>query len=262
MVEIDGSSLTVREINTTLRAHVDRLHAEGRLADEPMVLRHPDARHNLGVGVVHPVQLTIAGSAGYFCMGLCDGPNVHIEGNVGWGFADNLLAGRMEVDGYAGAVCAVAMRDGQIVIRGNVGSRVGQVMKGGSVICGGNAGFGAGSMMMGGTIIILGNAAQSMGEFMMDGNIFVAGDITSLGTDAVVVDQLDADADRIAELLDSAGLKPPVEPRAFKKIISDQRALKYQEYEKNELLFNEAQEQKAQSVAADGNRDVMTFDSD
>ena len=48
----------------------------------------------------------------------------------------------------------------------------------------------------------------------------------------------------------------------FFKVISDQRALRYAEYEKGELLFNEASAKKAETVSADGNRDVMTFDSD
>lgn len=262
MVEIDGSDLTVREINTTLRAQIEQLHADGQLESQPVVLQHPDARHNLGVGIVHPVNLTIQGSAGYFCMGLCDGPNVHVQGNVGWGFADNLLAGRMVVDGNAGAVCGVAMRDGQIVIHGNIGTRAGQVMKGGSVICAGNAGYGAGSMMMGGTLVILGSAAKALGEFMMDGEIYVAGEIADLGSDAAPIEQRDGDAEKLAALLDRAEVKAPIQPSAFKKIISDQRALRYQEYEKDELLFNEAQQEKAEQVAADGNRDVMTFDSD
>ena len=212
--------------------------------------------------MVHPVRLVIKGSAGYFCMGLCDSPTVRVEGNVGWGFADNLLAGRMVVEGNAGAVCGVGLRDGDILIRGNLGSRAGQVMKGGSIVCGGNAGYRTGSMMMGGTIVVLGDAHEALGEFMMDGEIYVAGQITNLGDDAVNAPLRDGDSQKIKTLLQIHGIEPPVPPDDFKKVISDQRALRYQEYEKGELLFNNAQEQKARAVTADGNRDVMTFDSD
>ena len=48
----------------------------------------------------------------------------------------------------------------------------------------------------------------------------------------------------------------------MKKIISDQRALRYAEYESGELLFGQASEEKTAAVAADGNRDTMSFDSD
>ncbi|MAE67416.1 MAG: hypothetical protein CMJ18_24410, partial [Phycisphaeraceae bacterium] len=63
-------------------------------------------------------------------------------------------------------------------------------------------------------------------------------------------------------LLDGVGVEPPVPPAQFTKIISDQRALRYQEYESGELLFGETRDQKTEAVTSDGNRDVMTFDSD
>ena len=251
MVEIDAGQLGLRQINTRIRRA-----AEG--TDE-IVLLNPDARHNLSVGLTRPVHLTIRGSAGYFCAGLCDGPTVKVEGNVGWGFGDNLMNGLLRVAGNAGAVCGVGMRSGHILVQGNVGSRAGQVMKGGSIVCCGDAGFRAGSMMMGGTIVILGAAGEALGEFIMDGEIFVAGDITSFGEDAVNVEPINDDREKVAAILARHGLK---HDGPFRKVISDQRALRYAEYEKGELLFNEAQEQKAESVTADGNRDVMTFDAD
>lgn len=251
MVEIDASELSLREINTRLRAAAE--------TTDKITLKNPDARHNLAVGVTRPVHLHVQGSAGYFCAGLCDGITVDIDGNVGWGFGDNLMNGLLRVAGNAGAVCGVAMRSGHILVNGNLGSRAGQVMKGGSIICRGNAGFRVGSMMMGGTIIILGDAREAVGEFMMDGEIYIAGDITSLGQDAVAVDLHNDDRPKVNNLLAQHGLSYD---GPLKKIISDQRALRYAEYEKGELLFAEAQAEKAEAVVDDGNRDVMTFDSD
>lgn len=114
-------------------------------------------------------------------------------------------------------------------------------------------------MMMGGTIVILGDAREAIGEFIMDGQIYVAGHITSLGQDAVESELHPSDVEKVAQLLAQHNLK---HDRPFRKIISDQRALRYAEYEKGELLFDAAQSKKAEAVAADGNRDVMTFDSD
>lgn len=251
MVEIDGGQLSVREINVEIRAAAEQV--------DEISLLNPDARHNLAVGLTRPVKLTVAGSAGYFCAGLCDSPQVHVKGNVGWGFGDNLMSGLLEVDGNAGAVAGVGMRDGRILVRGNVGSRVGQVMKGGTIVCCGNAGYRAGSMMMGGVVIVLGDARQGLAEFIMDGEIYVAGKIDSLGDDAVVTELRDDDRQRVDAILASHGLK---HDGALQKIISDQRALRYAEYEKGELLFSDAQQQKADAAAADGNRDVMSFDAD
>lgn len=251
MVEIDGSELGVREINVQLR----------RLATEHPDIRlvHPAARHNLGVGLTESVRLTIAGSAGYFCAGLADGPQVRVEGNVGWGFGDNLMNGRLEVLGDAGAVCGIGMRDGAILIRGNIGSRAGQVMKGGSIVCAGNAGFRAGSMMMGGTLIILGDAGDDVGEFMMDGEIYVAGKMPSIGKDAQEVALRPEDAPRVRAILASHEM---TFEGTLRKVISDQRALRYATYEDSEQAFEKARQAKAAVAAADGHRDVMSFDAD
>jgi glutamate synthase domain-containing protein 3 len=251
MVQIDASRLSLRDINTQIRAAAEH--------ESEIELLNPDARHNLAVGLTRAVNLTIRGSAGYFCVGLCDGPTVDVEGNVGWGFGDNLMNGLLRVEGNAGAVCGVAMRSGHILVRGNAGNRIGQVMKGGSIVIGGEAGYRAGSMMMGGTIVVLGGASEALGEFIMDGEIFVTGPIVSLGQDAVAVDAQDGDAQKVAQILARHGLE---HDGPFQKVISDQRALRYAEYEKGELLFDEAREQKAETVTADGNRDVMTFDAD
>lgn len=78
MVQIDASDRCIREINT-------QIHQAAEEHDE-IELLPPDARHNLAVGLTSQVELTIRGSVGYFCAGLRDGPTVHIEGNVGWGF--------------------------------------------------------------------------------------------------------------------------------------------------------------------------------
>ena len=251
MVKIDAGGLSVRQINTRIREAAEQ--------DERIALVNPDARHNLAVGLTRAVHLTIRGSAGYFCAGLVDGPTVEVTGNVGWGFGDNLMNGMLSVAGNAGAVCGVAMRSGHILVGGNMGSRAGQVMKGGSIVCRGNAGFRAGSMMMGGTIVILGDAGTALGEFIMDGEVFVAGAIEDLGADAVETDLRENDAETVAKILARHGLE---HAGPWRKIISDQRALRYTEYEKGELLFEQAREQKTQSSVEDGNRDVMTFDAD
>ncbi|REK29378.1 MAG: tributyrin esterase [Planctomycetota bacterium] len=251
MVEIDARDRDIRDVNRQLRQMAEE--------HDQIVLLNPGARHNLAVGLTSRVELTVRGSAGYFCAGLCDGPTVYVEGNVGWGFGDNLMSGRLTVDGHAGAVCGVGQRAGDILVRGNLGSRAAQVMKGGSIVALGNAGYRAGSMMMGGTLIILGDAREALGEFLMDGEIYVGGSIHSLGEDAVEAELRDGDLDKVRELLARHGLEPP---QNLRKIISDQRALRYAEYESGELLFEQASEEKAAAAAADGNRDTMNFDSD
>ena len=158
MVTLDLSQLSVREANERLRA----LGADG----EDVEIANPDARHHIGVGLIHPIKVTVHGSAGYFCAGLTDAARFEVTHNVGWGVGDNMYTGQVIVGGNAGAIPGVAIRGAEIVIRGNMGSRAGQVMKAGTLCCCGNANFMAGYMMYGGRIIILGDAGERVGEDM------------------------------------------------------------------------------------------------
>ena len=194
MVTLDLSQLSVREANERLRS----LGADG----EDVEIANPDARHHIGVGLIHPINVTVRGSAGYFCAGLTDAARFEVTHNVGWGVGDNMYTGQVVVGGNAGAIPGVAIRGAQIVIRGNMGSRAGQVMKAGTLCCCGNANFMAGYMMYGGRIIILGDSGERVGEDMTGGEIFVAGKIQDLGSDAMLTDTDASEIDAIREFLD------------------------------------------------------------
>jgi glutamate synthase domain-containing protein 3 len=250
MVEIDCKDLTIREINTRIKQSAE--------TEDNIVLLNPGARHNLAVGVTKPVRITIEGSAGYFCGGLVDGPTIHVKHNAGWGTADNLISGRFIIDQNAGPVIAVAMRGGGVHVKGNMGSRAGQVMKDGHIVCEGSAGYRAGSMMMGGTIIILGDGREAVGDFMMDGRVFVAGQIDSLGEDAKEAEYNDDDRAHVADILGEYGLPSDMN---FRKVISGQRMLHYQDYERSEGDVRRASV-GATDEELSGNRDPMEFDSD
>ena len=68
---------------------------------------------------------------------IADGPRFEVEGNVGWGLADNMLDGSIVVRGNASAIAGVAIRGAEVVVHGNIGSRAGQVMKAGTLCCAG-----------------------------------------------------------------------------------------------------------------------------
>ena len=163
MATIDLSLTPVREANDLIRKY----GADG----EDVEILNPDARHHIGVGLTHPIKVSVRGSAGYFCAGLCDGPTFEVERNVGWGLADNMLKGTVIVNGNASAIPGVAVRGAEIIVRGNVGSRAGQVMKEGTLLCAGNANFMAGYMMYGGRMIILGDSGAQLGQDMTGGSI-------------------------------------------------------------------------------------------
>jgi glutamate synthase domain-containing protein 2 len=177
---IDLAQVSVRAANELLRRYGE--------AGEDVDVVDPDARHHVGVGLTSPITVRVHGSAGYFCAGLTDGPRFEIEGNVGWGLADNMLQGSVVVRGNAGAIAGVAIRGAEIVVHGNIGSRAGQVMKEGTLCCAGSASFMAGYMMYGGRLVICGDSGEQVGQDIHGGSIYVGGRIQSLGADATQVD--------------------------------------------------------------------------
>jgi glutamate synthase domain-containing protein 2 len=195
MATIDLGVIPVREANELIRKYgADGVDVE---------VLNPDARHHIGVGLTHPIKVTVRGSAGYFCAGLCDGgPTFEIEQNVGWGLADNMLNGTVVVNGNASAIAGVAIRGAEVVVRGNIGSRAGQVMKEGTLLAAGNANFMAGYMMYGGRLIILGDSGQQVGQDMTGGTIYVGGRMGDLGTDAMLSDLPRDELDEIMAFLD------------------------------------------------------------
>ena len=216
MASIDLAQVSVREANPLLRRYGEQ--------GEDVEILNPDARHHIGVGLVHPIQVRIRGSAGYFCAGLTDGPRFEVDANVGWGLADNMLKGSIVVNGNAGAIAGVAIRGAEVVIKGNMGSRAGQVMKEGTLLCCGNANFMAGYMMYGGRIVILGNSGAQVGQDMTGGTIYVAGKLEALGTDAQLIDLPEAERDDILAMLDRYRI---AFSGTFQKIVNAGKKLRY-----------------------------------
>src|SRR5688500_17724335 len=92
---VDCRDRTTRELNREIRAHA----REGR----PLRVTHPDARHNLAVALLAPVEVRFEGSVGYYCAGMMDGGSIEVTGSAGWGLAECMLGGSVLVHGSAGS---------------------------------------------------------------------------------------------------------------------------------------------------------------
>ena len=89
--EIDADGMTATEANIQIR----KLMQSGC---GTIVVRNPRGKHGLGVGVLSRLNLIFEGSLGYFGVGLIDGPNVRINGRVGWSCGENMMAGTIIVE--------------------------------------------------------------------------------------------------------------------------------------------------------------------
>ncbi len=225
--QIDADALTSTEVNDKIRD----LMADGY---GTIVVKNPRGKHSLGVGILSRLNLIFEGSLGYFAIGLIDGPNVRINGRVGWSCGENMMAGTIVIEKNAGSTFGAAIRGGDLVCRGSVGSRTGIDMKGGTILVGGDTGMLSGFMMQRGRMVVCGNAGKSLGDSMYDGTIFIGGDIKSLGVDAVEAELIDLDRTWLTRKLKQYELLPESGVDHFTKVVAGKQLWNYDNLEPTE----------------------------
>ena len=225
--ELDADGMTATEVNRRIR----ELMVAGYGS---IVVRNPRGKHGLGVGILSRLNLIFEGSLGYFGVGLIDGPNVRINGRVGWSCGENMMAGTVIVEKNAGSTFGAAIRGGDLVCRGSVGSRTGIDMKGGTVIVGGDTGALSGFMMQRGRMIVCGSAGKNLGDSMYDGTIFVGDSIQSLGVDAVEAELTELDRGWLNRKLGLYGMVPEGGVGGFAKIVAGKQLWNYDNLEPTE----------------------------
>ncbi|MDD9922258.1 MAG: GXGXG motif-containing protein [Boseongicola sp.] len=225
--ELDCDGKTTTEVNSSIR----ELMAEGY---GTIVLQNPRGMHSLGVGVLSKLNLIIEGSTGYFAIGLIDGPNVRVNGRVGWSCGENMMSGTVVIEKNAGSTFGAAIRGGDLVCKGSVGSRTGIDMKGGTILVGGDTGALSGFMMQRGRMVVCGNAGKNLGDSMYDGTIYVGGEIQSCGVDAVEAELTDLDKAWLTRKLTQYGLMPEKGVDHFTKIVAGKQLWNYDNLEPNE----------------------------
>ena len=225
--EIDAMELSCRELN-------EKMHSLMKEGYGTIVVKNPQGKHSLGVGILNKLNLIFEGSLGYFGVGSIDGPVVRITGRVGWSCAENMMAGKVVIEKNAGSCFGAAIRGGDLVCKGSVGARTGIDMKGGTIIIGGDAGAFTGFMMQRGRIIILGDVGENLGDSMYDGTIFVLGSIKSLGSDAVEAELTDLDKKWLKRKLEVAEIGSNVDLSKITKIVAGKKLWNYDALEPTE----------------------------
>jgi glutamate synthase domain-containing protein 3 len=225
--EIDAMDLSCRELN-------EKMHSLMKEGYGTIVVKNPQGKHSLGVGILNKLNLIFEGSIGYFGVGSIDGPVVRITGRVGWSCAENMMAGKVVIEKNAGSCFGAAIRGGDLICKGSVGARTGIDMKGGTIVIGGDAGAFTGFMMQRGRIIILGDVGENLGDSMYDGTIFVLGSIKSLGSDAVESELTDLDKKWLKRKLEVAEIGSNVDLSKITKIVAGKKLWNYDALEPTE----------------------------
>ena len=225
--DLDVKDMTAAEANKK----IDGLMGEGY---GTIVIKNPQGKHSLGVGILNKLNLIFEGSLGYFGMGSCDGPTVRINGRVGWSCAENLMAGKVVIEKNAGSCFGAAIRGGDLICKGSVGARTGIDMKGGTILIGGNAGAFTGFMMQRGRIIVCGDVSANMGDSMYDGMIFVGGEVKSLGSDCVEGEMNEYEVRWLEQKLNNAEISSKTPVSKFKKYVAGKKLWNYDNLEPSE----------------------------
>lgn len=207
---LDCTTLNTREINQKLKL----LASKGIPA---VKLLNPAGRHNLAVGIAHPITIHFQGSVGYYCGGLSEQVNIEIFGDCGWSLGENLMSGNIVVHGNASANAAASAHSGKICILGNAGSRAGISLKGGTLVVQGNVGYASAFMMQQGCMIVCGNTGENLADSIYDGAIYVGGTISSLGADAKLETMSKQDWQLLEQELQPLGIN--TREYDFKKIV-------------------------------------------
>ncbi|HMF11477.1 MAG TPA: hypothetical protein VKE94_04205 [Gemmataceae bacterium] len=210
---INCAGKSTRQINRELRVAVESGQRE-------IVVRAPDARHNLGVALLQPVHVVFEGSVGYYVGGMMDGAHIDVRGSAGWGAGESMMNGTLIIDGNAGSGVAASIRGGTVVVRGDAAARAGVSMKGGTLLVGGSCGYMAGFMMQKGRIVICGDSGEALADSMYEGVVFVGGTIAALGNDAAIEEPTPEDESALADLLN---LYSVPRPASFKKVVSGRK---------------------------------------
>ncbi len=207
---LDCDELTTRQVNQGLRA----LPAGSRVR-----ILNPRGRHNLAVGLVHHLDISIEGDVGHYVGGLCDGPDVRVDGFAGWAAGENLMGGTIRITGNASERVGASAHGGAIVIEGDASTRAAISLKGGTVLVAGDAGNFSAFMAQAGVLLVGGDAGEALGDSLYEAVIYVAGAIKSLGSDARVEELTEADVARVRELVELAGFTH-ISPEDVTKVAS------------------------------------------
>lgn len=200
-VVLDLDELTIREVNRILQS------AENTQSRPSFRVIHPAGEHAIACGLMRPIEVTIAGHAGYYTAGMNQEAEVSVVGNVSTGVAENMMSGRVTVRGNAGASAGATAHGGLLVIHGDAGSRCGIALKGADVVVAGSVGHMAGFMAQLGRIVICGDADEALGDSLYEAEIFVGGKVAELGADCEPKPMEATHVSEITRLLSKAGVE-------------------------------------------------------
>tara|TARA_B100001057_G_scaffold386850_1_gene393881 strand:- start:1196 stop:1879 length:684 start_codon:yes stop_codon:yes gene_type:complete len=176
---------------------------------------NPKGSHAIAVGLDAPIDVTVHGSTGYYCGGMNKQANIRVKGSVGPGVCENMMSGKVVIEGDASQYAGATGHGGLLVIKGNASSRCGISMKGINIVVHGNIGHMSAFMAQAGNLVVCGDAGDALGDSLYEAHLFVRGSVKSLGADCV---EKEIRPEHIAVLSDLlAQAESDAKPKEFKR---------------------------------------------
>jgi methylamine---glutamate N-methyltransferase subunit B len=207
---VDLGTTSLRELN-------QRLHdlACGGSGPRHVLIVNPSGAHAVACGLDAEIEVEIEGHVGYYCAGMNKLATVRVHGNASTGIAENMMSGRVVVDGNVSQSAGATGRGGLLVVRGNASSRCGISMKGIDIVVGGSVGHMSAFMAQTGCLVVCGDAGEALGDSIYEARLYVRGSVASLGADCIEKEVRDAHLAQVAALLGAAEID--ADPAEFRR---------------------------------------------
>jgi glutamate synthase domain-containing protein 3 len=203
---------------TPLRELNQRLHDVALAGEGPRRWRivNPKGAHAVACGLDAELEIEIDGHVGYYCAGMNKLATVVVRGNASTGIAENMMSGRVIVEGSVSQSAGATAHGGLLVVHGDAAARCGISMKGVDIVVRGSVGHLSAFMAQTGNLVVCGDAGDALGDSIYEARLYVRGTVAGLGADCIEKEMRGEHVAQVRELLVAAGIDD-VEPTEFRR---------------------------------------------
>jgi glutamate synthase domain-containing protein 3 len=140
--------------------------------------------------------------------------SVLVRGNASTGIAENMMSGKVVVEGSVSQSAGATAHGGLLVVHGDAAARCGISMKGVDIVVRGSVGHLSAFMAQTGNLVVCGDAGDALGDSIYEARLYVRGSVAGLGADCVEKEMREEHVDQLRGLLAAAGVDD-VDPGDF-----------------------------------------------
>jgi glutamate synthase domain-containing protein 3 len=176
---VDLASTSLRELN-------QRLHdlAGGGAGPRHFRIVNPSGAHAVACGLDAEIEVGIDGHVGYYCAGMNKLATVRVHGNASTGIAENMMSGRVVVDGNVSQSAGATGRGG-LSSSAATPRRVRDLDEGDRHRGRRSVGHMSAFMAQTGCLVVCGDAGEALGDSIYEARLYVRGSVASLGADCI-----------------------------------------------------------------------------